>query len=280
MTQIVEPALHVLINLVCPPPSIRNKPSVFTQGQQNSSTQSANGPAVEQNNTELAVNVPGENEPRERNEVPALMDRGGSSIVSSSSVGNTSQSPSSVVASGLVGDRRISLGSGAGCAGLAAQLEQGYRQAREAVRANKGIKVLLRLLQPRMVTSPAAFDCLRALTCRVLLGLARDESIAHILTKLQVGKKLSELIRDFGSQTTGSGQNRWQAELVQVTIELIGDHHGRLLTSTLPADADENQYASAQMDQSSSSHHEFLKDPQPSGSEWLTLDSNYESGMN
>ncbi|CAI9775647.1 unnamed protein product [Fraxinus pennsylvanica] len=220
--EIVEPGLHVLINLVCPPPSISNKPSVFTQGPQNSSTQSANGPAIEQNNPERAVNVPGQNEPRERNEVPALTDRGGSSIVSSSSVGNTSQSPASAVASGLVGDRRISLGGGAGCAGLAAQLEQGYRQAREAVRANNGIKVLLHLLQPRMVTSPAALDCLRALTCQVLLGLARDESIAHILTKLQVGKKLSELIRDSGSQTAGNEQNRWQAELVQVTIELIG----------------------------------------------------------
>ncbi|KAL2489862.1 DDB1- and CUL4-associated factor-like protein 1 [Forsythia ovata] len=224
--EIVEPALNVLINLVCPPPSISNKPSIFTQGQQNS---------VEQNNLERAVNIPGQNEPRERNEEPALIDRSGSSIVCSSSVGNTSQAPASTVASGLVGDRRISLGGGAGCAGLAAQLEQGYHQAREAVRANNGIKVLLQLLQPRMVTSPAALDCLRALTCRVLLGLARDDSIAHILTKLQVGKKLSELIRDSGSQTAGSEQNRWLAELVQVTIELIGVVTNSGRASTLAA---------------------------------------------
>lgn len=115
------------------------------------------------------------------------VDRCGPSAVSSTSANNaSSQASSSTVASVLVGDRRISLGAGAGCAGLAAQLEQGYRQAREAVRANNGIKVLLHLLQPRMVTSPAALDCLRALTCRVLLGLARDDTIAHILTKLQV----------------------------------------------------------------------------------------------
>ncbi|GJR79266.1 alanine--glyoxylate aminotransferase 2 homolog 1, mitochondrial [Tanacetum coccineum] len=34
--------------------------------------------------------------------------------------------------------------------------------------------------------------------CRVLLGLARDDTLSHILTKLQIGKKLSELIRDSG----------------------------------------------------------------------------------
>lgn len=193
-SQIVEPALNLLINLVCPPPSISNKPSSIIQGQQASSSQTGNGPAVEsrdrnaeRNISERAVNIPIQNEPRERNGEPASVDRGGSSAVSSSSVNNTlSQASSSTLASGLVGDRRISLGAGAGCAGLAAQLEQGYRQAREAVRANNGIKVLLQLLQPRMVTSPAALDCLRALTCRVLLGLARDDTIAHILTKLQV----------------------------------------------------------------------------------------------
>ncbi|GFP81592.1 ddb1- and cul4-associated factor homolog 1 [Phtheirospermum japonicum] len=212
--EIVEPALNLLINLVCPPPSISNKPPVM-QGQQFSSTQTGNGP-----------NVPSQNEPRE----PASVDRGSSSAVTSSSVGNTSSQ-----ASGLVGDRRISLGGGAGCAGLAAQLEQGYHQAREAVRANNGIKILLQLLQPRMVTSPAALDCVRALTCRVLLGLARDDTIAHILTKLQVGKKLSELIRDSGSQTPGGEQNRWQTELAQVALELIGVVTSSGRASTLAA---------------------------------------------
>lgn len=164
------------------------------QGQQASSVQSVNGPPTdsrernaERNILERAVNIPSQNVPRERNGEPASVDRGSSSAVLSSSIGNTSsQASASTVASGLVGDRRISLGAGAGCAGLATQLEKGYHEAREAVRANNGIKVLLQLLQPRMVTSPAALDCLRALTCRVLLGLARDDNIAHILIKLQV----------------------------------------------------------------------------------------------
>ncbi|XP_073131908.1 DDB1- and CUL4-associated factor homolog 1 [Henckelia pumila] len=223
--EIVEPALNLLINLVCPPPSISNKSSASVQNQQLTTFQSGNGSALESRdrNAERAANVPFQNEPRDRNGEPASVERTVLSVVSASSVGNaSSQASASPVASGLVGDRRISLGAGAGCAGLAAQLEQGYRQARDAVRANNGIKVLLQLLQPRMVTSPAALDCLRALACRVLLGLARDDTIAHILTKLQVGKKLSELIRDSGSQTPGGEQNRWQAELAQVTIELIG----------------------------------------------------------
>lgn len=130
---------------------------------------------------------------------------------------------------GVVGDRRISLGPGAGGSGLAAYMEQGYRYAREAVRSNNGIKVLLHLLYPRTVLPPTALDCIRALSCRVLLGLARDDTIAHILTKLQVGKLLSELLRDGGSQggrqgsTSGIGgeQGRWQAELSRVALELI-----------------------------------------------------------
>jgi HIV-1 Vpr-binding protein len=130
---------------------------------------------------------------------------------------------------GVVGDRRISLGPGAGGSGLAAYMEQGYRYAREAVRSNNGIKVLLHLLYPRTVLPPAALDCIRALSCRVLLGLARDDTIAHILTKLQVGKLLSELLRDGGSQAgrqgstggIGGEQGRWQAELSRVALELI-----------------------------------------------------------
>ncbi|CBI20820.3 unnamed protein product, partial [Vitis vinifera] len=184
--EIIQPALNVLVNLVCPPPSISLKPPVLAQGQQSASVQTSN-------------------------------DRGSSAVLR------------------LVGDRRISLGAGAGCAGLAAQLEQGYRQAREAVRANSGIKVLLHLLQPRIVSPPATLDCLRALACRVLLGLARDDAIAHILTKLQVGKKLSELIRDSGSQTSGNEQGRWQAELAQVAIELIGIVTNSGRASTLAA---------------------------------------------
>lgn len=54
-------------------------------------------------------------------------------------------------------------------------------------------------------------------------GINFDFSI--VTTKLnlafQVGKKLSELIRDSGSQMPGTDQGRWQAELSQVAIELI-----------------------------------------------------------
>ncbi|XP_022926232.1 DDB1- and CUL4-associated factor homolog 1-like isoform X2 [Cucurbita moschata] len=197
--EIIQPALNVLINLVCPPPSISNKP-----------------PVVESR----AVYMSGQGDQRERNGESSIVDRGNTSVTGQAN-NNNSQNQVATPTSRLVGDRRISLGAGAGCAGLAAQLEQAYRQAREAVRANNGIKVLLHLLQPRIFLPPAALDCLRALACRVLLGLARDDTIAHILTKLQVGKKLSELIRDSGSQISGTEQGRWQAELSQVAIELI-----------------------------------------------------------
>ncbi|OVA04165.1 WD40 repeat [Macleaya cordata] len=50
-----------------------------------------------------------------------------------------------------------------------------------------------------------------------------------------VGKKLSELIRDSGSQTPGSEQGRWQAELAQVAIELIAVVTNSGRASTLAA---------------------------------------------
>ncbi|XAR57660.1 hypothetical protein NMG60_11025900 [Bertholletia excelsa] len=235
--EIIQPALNVLVNLVCPPPSISNKPPLIPQGQQSAPVQTSNGSTTESRNSERntsdrAVSMPSQNDPRERNGESSVVDRGNSSALGTQS---TNSNPQTTLTSGLVGDRRISLGVGAGCAGLAAQLEQGYRQAREAVRANNGIKVLLQLLQPRIVTPSAALDCLRALACRVLLGLARDDTIAHILTKLQVGKKLSELIRDSGSQTPGNEQGRWQAELAQVAIELIGIVTNSGRASTLAA---------------------------------------------
>ncbi|XP_020105156.1 DDB1- and CUL4-associated factor homolog 1 isoform X2 [Ananas comosus] len=220
--EIIHPALNVLVNLVCPPPSISNKPSVPSQGHQPGSVQTLNGPSSENRERNSERNISVQNESRE-------LDR--SAANPATNQGNTSQVAPGVV----VGDRRISLGQGAGCAGLAAQLEQGYRQAREAVRANNGIKVLLHLLHPRMITPPGALDCIRALACRVLLGLARDDTIAHILTKLQVGKKLSELIRDSGSQASGNEQGRWQAELAQVAIELIAILTNSGRASTLAA---------------------------------------------
>lgn len=166
LLQIVQPALHVLINLVCPPPSISNKPSVTAQGQQSASA----GMDVRDRNVDRIIS-----------DRPLLANQGDGAVAPTAT-----SSLSQAATSGLVGDRRISLGVGAGCAGLAAQLEQGYRLAREAVRANNGIKVLLHLLQPRIYSSPSSLDCLRALACRVLLGLARDDTIAQILTKLQV----------------------------------------------------------------------------------------------
>lgn len=240
--EIIQPALSVLVNLVCPPPSISNKPSLIAQGQQPASTQTANGPPTEtrdrnneRNISDRAVHISNQADQRERNGESGLTDRGCAASATTQIVNSTPQTPGATATSGLVGDRRISLGAGAGCAGLAAQLEQGYRQAREAVRSNNGIKVLLHLLQPRIYSPPAALDCLRALACRVLLGLARDDTIAHILTKLQVGKKLSELIRDSGSQTPGTEQGRWQAELSQAAIELIGIVTNSGRASTLAA---------------------------------------------
>lgn len=238
--ELIHPALNVLVNLVCPPPSISNKPAMSTQGQQFVST--LNGVATEirdrnldRNISDRSVPMPIQNDNRERTGEANLVERGGIAGSIAPFSGGNSQAITSGVLSGVVGERRISLGPGAGCAGLAAQLEQGYRQAREAVRANNGIKVLLHLLHPRMISPPQALDCLRALACRVLLGLARDETIAHILTKLQVGKKLSELIRDSGSQAAGAEQGRWQAELAQVAIELIAIVTNSGRASTLAA---------------------------------------------
>lgn len=191
--QVIHPALNVLVNLVCPPPSISNKPPVIAQGQVSGSVQTLNGATAdsrdrnaERNFSDRSASMPSQSESRERNGEPSSVERSSAATLGTPSLGNSSLTAVPTVASGVVGDRRISLGPGAGCAGLAAQLEQGYRQAREAVRANNGIKVLLHLLRPRIFTSPAALDCLRALACRVLLGLARDGTIAHILTKLQV----------------------------------------------------------------------------------------------
>ncbi|EFH45601.1 transducin family protein [Arabidopsis lyrata subsp. lyrata] len=153
--EIIQPALNVLINLVCPPPSLSNKPPLAQNHQP----------------------VPGQATTRPSTDV----------AVGTQSTGNAPQTPVAPASSGLVGDRRIFLGAGTGSAGLAAKLEQVYRQAREAVRGNDGIKILLKLLQPRIyVNPPATPDCLRALACRVLLGLARDDTIAQILTKLEI----------------------------------------------------------------------------------------------
>ncbi|XP_062227245.1 DDB1- and CUL4-associated factor homolog 1-like isoform X2 [Phragmites australis] len=219
--EVICPALNVLVNLVCPPPAISNKPS-STANQQPTATQAFVGTSESRDrNFEKSTSdrnlIGNQGESRDRSGDGNPVER-----TNTSHQGNTTQISTPVVPSGVVGDRRISLGVGAGGPGLAAQLEQAYRQAREVVRANNGIKILLQLLSSRMVTHPVAIDSIRALACRVLLGLARDDAIAHILTKLQVGKKLSELIRDTSAQTSGGDSGRWQTELTQVAIELIG----------------------------------------------------------
>lgn len=180
----------MLVNLVCPPPSISNKPPLLSHGQQ-SIIQSSNGPTIEGRDRNAERNIPdptipNQNDRSEQRSDLVVVERISSASIGTTLASNSSLTPVSALPSGLVGDRRISLGVGAGCAGLAAQLEQVFHQAREAVRANNGIEVLLQLLQPRVLTPPGALDCLRALACRVLLGLARDDAIAHILTKLQV----------------------------------------------------------------------------------------------
>ncbi|KAK1258509.1 hypothetical protein QJS04_geneDACA011484 [Acorus gramineus] len=240
--EVIQSALNVLVNLVCPPPSISNKPFLTAQGLQSVSTQTLNVHALENKERNSERNVSDRTAPlsiqcefKERSGEPNTTERTVTASHGLPSLFSSSQTAVPNVVSGAVGDRRISLGPGAGCAGLAAQLEQGYHQARDVVRANNGIKVLLHLLQPRVLSPPGAIDCIRVLACRVLLGLARDSTIAHILTKLQVGKKLSELIRDSGNQAPGTEQGRWQTELVQVAIELIGIVTNSGRASTLAA---------------------------------------------
>ncbi|XP_024402964.1 DDB1- and CUL4-associated factor homolog 1 isoform X1 [Physcomitrium patens] len=221
--EVIQTALLVLANLVCPPPSLCSRPMAAAatpaQSQQAQSSQGGAGSSSQATTvgTGTAVNLESKGW---TGRAESNVDRNG---------GAQGASGPSAFGAGVVGDRRISLGPGAGGSGLAAYMEQGYRYAREAVRANNGIKVLLHLLYPRTVLPPPALDCIRALSCRVLLGLARDDTIAHILTKLQVGKLLSELLRDGGSQAgrqasaggIGGEQGRWQAELSRVALELI-----------------------------------------------------------
>ncbi|OAE22990.1 hypothetical protein AXG93_1231s1020 [Marchantia polymorpha subsp. ruderalis] len=239
--EVIQSALLVLVNLVCPPPSLCSRPNLPSSTPGPAHASHAQGPtpvsalptsSISGSGT-AGVNVDSRDRSDRSGKVELATDKNGGDRPAGTSNGPVSApghvAPSTPVSSaaGVVGDRRISLGPGAGGSGLAAYMEQGYRYAREAVRANNGIKVLLHLLYPRQLFPPGALDCIRALSCRVLLGLARDNAIAHILTKLQVGKILSELLRD-GAQAgrqAGSGghgeQGRWQAELGRVALELI-----------------------------------------------------------
>ncbi|KAH9322089.1 hypothetical protein KI387_016728 [Taxus chinensis] len=241
--EVIHAALLVLVNLVCPPPSLSSKPVSAFQGSNVFSSQAPNGSLpdgrernIDRNATERTLPLQNQNDVRDRNgDQNYNGERNGvvAQVIPSASSQVVASSPTAA----LVGDRRISLGPGAGCAGLAAYMEQGYRQAREAVRANNGIKVLLHLLHPRTLLNPNNLDSIRALACRVLLGLAKDDTIAHILTKLQVGKLLSELVRDTGSQMAGATgeQGKYQAELSQVAMELIAIVTNAGRASTLAA---------------------------------------------
>ncbi|XP_057873117.2 DDB1- and CUL4-associated factor homolog 1 isoform X2 [Cryptomeria japonica] len=241
--EVIHAALLVLVNLVCPPPSLSSKPVSTFQGTNVPSSQAPNGSLsegrernVDRNAAERALPLFGQDEARDRNgDQNNNGERNG--LVAQVILPGSSQVAASSPTAALVGDRRISLGPGAGCAGLAAYMEQGYRQAREAVRANNGIKVLLHLLHPRTLLNPNNLDSIRAIACRVLLGLAKDDTIAHILTKLQVGKLLSELVRDAGSQIAGATgeQGKYQAELSQVAMELIAIVTNAGRASTLAA---------------------------------------------
>ncbi|PPS14722.1 hypothetical protein GOBAR_AA05859 [Gossypium barbadense] len=57
-------------------------------------------------------------------------------------------------------------------------------------------------------------------------GFRKEMACARAIT--QVGKKLSELIRDLGGLAPGTEQGRWQSELAQVATELIAMKTGCL----------------------------------------------------
>ena len=71
---------------------------------------------------------------------------------------------------------------------LAQRLGGDFAVARASLRKASGIRVLLSLLQPQRSNAfdAAHADQVRALAVAALLGLAQDESIRQILTKLQV----------------------------------------------------------------------------------------------
>lgn len=71
-----------------------------------------------------------------------------------------------------------------------------YKAAREAVRGNNGIKVMINLLQSQNPPPGAPLLAVRAASCRVLLGLARDPMIKAILAKLQISNLLADQLRD------------------------------------------------------------------------------------
>ncbi|GLI63938.1 hypothetical protein VaNZ11_007079, partial [Volvox africanus] len=84
---------------------------------------------------------------------------------------------------------------------LGQALEAGYVHARQVVRQANGIRSLMQLLQPRHGQGPNAvppgpLDRIRALACRALIGMAGDPAMRQILTRLQLARLLSDLMRE------------------------------------------------------------------------------------
>ena len=80
-----------------------------------------------------------------------------------------------------------------------ARLEETYVNGRQNIAQAYGVKVLLKLLfKTSKVLPQPSMNISRALCCRVLLGLTRDQSIANTLQTLQIARMLSELVRETG----------------------------------------------------------------------------------
>lgn len=79
---------------------------------------------------------------------------------------------------------------------LGSKLEGGFANARMSLRNHNGIKVLLSLLQARTLIPAAYVYKIRALACQCMMGLARDHTLRLILSRLQIGRVLAELVRE------------------------------------------------------------------------------------
>lgn len=74
-------------------------------------------------------------------------------------------------------------------------MENQVWEAREALRVNRGIKVLLNLLMPEKLNCASSVS-IWDLACQVLLGLARDGRTANNLFVLNVEEKLLKVIEN------------------------------------------------------------------------------------
>lgn len=120
LPEVIHSALLVLVNLVCPPPSLSSEPVTALQGQNALSTQVPNGPLsegrernIDKITTERTVPLVSHNEVKERNGDPNYNGECNGIVAKSIPPGSSQVvAPSSTPA--LVGDRRISLGLGEG----------------------------------------------------------------------------------------------------------------------------------------------------------------------